>query len=78
MPKAGMSLSDIVYDTDETVYLQSGKIQLLLEDHQTIVLLPGDIYVVPAQVSYGIQVLEDSEAICVFSRANQGPLPNDQ
>lgn len=77
MPKAGLILTDVAYSVDETVYLAKGVLELRLADGKLVSLSTGDVYVVPAGVSYDINVIEDAEAVCVFSQAQGGPLPDN-
>gem|GEM_PF-1531767 len=75
-PKAGFSASDIAYDCDETVLMISGRVRIHLLDGSDVDLDPGDTYLAPAGVAYGLTALADSEVFCVFSQAGDGPLPD--
>lgn len=76
--KAGWHAEGIEYGTDETVYLVSGKVSIRTAQ-ETYVLGAGACYVAHALVKYDLEVLEDCEAICVFSIAGRhGIYPDDK
>ncbi len=77
MPKAGFELEDIVYTCDETVHLVSGSVALTVSENETLLLQAGDVFFVPAGISYRISVTADSEAICVFSQGEDGAMPDN-
>lgn len=75
-PKKGFFAPDINYTCDETVYVGYGRIRVwqdtvLQTDSRE--LSQGDIYIVPAGVHYGLEALEYSVLVCVFSQVLGGP-----
>ena len=76
-PKAGFTIGNIVYPCDETVHMVAGRLRITLADGTDVDLEEGDTYFVPAGFSYSLSAVEDGEALCVFSQAGDGPLPDN-
>ena len=76
-PKVGFAVEHIVYDCDETVYMVSGELRITLSDGTNVDLVKGDTYFVPAGCTYGLSTTADGEALCVFSQADDGPMPDN-
>ncbi len=62
---------------EQTGYLVSGKIRLLVDD-QTYLCAPGDSWCIPANVDHGAEIIEDSIAIEVFSPVREDYLPKSE
>lgn len=78
VPKPGFSANSIVYPYDETVYIVNGNMTICLSDGSTVELGAGDIFHVPAGEVYGINILADTIAVCVFSAGEDGTLPDNE
>ena len=64
--QAGADLPVHRHDNEQTGYLVRGSIELLL-GAERVTLGPGDSWSIPAGVEHGARVLEDAEAVEVFS-----------
>lgn len=72
---ANSTVNDIKYVCDETVLVESGKLQLTIDakfnSEDCLVLQAGDHYHTPAGKAYSIHTLEDSVLFCVFSPVSE-------
>jgi quercetin dioxygenase-like cupin family protein len=59
---------------EQTGYLVSGKINLIIENHQ-YEAEPGDSWCIPGNVIHGVEVIKDSVAIEIFSPVRKEYLP---
>ena len=75
---SGCRLDDIRNDVDETVYIRLGVVMIECEGSLWH-LEAGSFYVVPAGQVYSIEVeCDGTEAICFYSQAEDGTLPQDE
>lgn len=75
----GEVFEDITYPVDETVRIISGRVRLLSGKLDEVTINAGGTYYVPAgDPPYTITILEDTVAVCFFSEAADGALPEDE
>ena len=79
----GDKFNNVSYACDETVYIIRGRVQiqftgLITGGVGTWNLPAGTTYHVRAGESYSIRFIEETEAICFFSVAANGTLPDDE
>ena len=72
----GATLPDHAHPHEQTGYLVKGHIVLRIgeAEHDTA---PGDSWCIPANVSHGARIVEDSIAIEVFSPVREDYLPKE-
>lgn len=72
--KAGSILPTHLHPHEQTGYLVSGHIELIIggEVYDT---LPGDSWCIPGNAEHGAKVIEDSVAVEVFSPVREDYLP---
>jgi quercetin dioxygenase-like cupin family protein len=69
---------DVSYPFDETVRIIAGSATILERSGRIHGVLPGDTYHVPAGESYSIYFMPGTRAVCFFSQAADGTLPDDK
>ena len=72
--KAGCVLPDHSHPHEQTGYLVSGRLELIIDGrrHDTCA---GDSWCIPSDVSHGARCLEDALAVEVFSPVREDYLP---
>jgi len=70
----GNSLPSHAHPHEQTGYLVSGKISLII-DQEKFMVSPGDSWCIPGDVEHSVEVLEDSVAVEVFSPVREEYLP---
>ena len=70
----GIDLPIHAHPYEQTGYLVSGRIVLIIEEKEQDVL-PGDSWCIPANARYGARILEDAVAIEIFSPVRKDYLP---
>jgi len=70
----GNILPDHTHPHEQTGYLVSGRIDLIIEGHK-FEAKPGDSWCIPGDIPHGADILEDSIAIEVFSPVREEYLP---
>ena len=63
---AGSAIPEHSHPHEQTGYLVSGKIELVMED-KTLEAEPGDSWSIPGDVPHSVNVIEDSVIVEVFS-----------
>lgn len=75
----GEVFDDITYTVDETVLIISGRVRILSGLIEEVTINAGGMYHIPAgDDPYRITMLEDTVAVCFFSQAKNGTLPEDE
>lgn len=74
--KKGSVLPDHCHPHEQTGYLISGRLELIIggQHHDA---LPGDSWCIPSDVSHGAICLEDTLAVEVFSPVREDYLPEN-
>lgn len=72
--KKGSILSDHSHPHEQTGYLVSGHMKLIVGD-EVYDTAPGDSWSIPGDVKHGAEVLEDSVGVEVFSPVREDYLP---
>lgn len=70
------ALPDHSHPYEQTGYLVKGHILLKIGDKQYDTL-PGDSWCIPADVTHGAKIIEDSVAIEIFSPVREDYVPKD-
>ncbi|MBI4049680.1 MAG: ectoine synthase [Candidatus Doudnabacteria bacterium] len=77
----GQRFAEISYLVDETVWILKGSVMLWTVTADKVeyqgTLSAGSTYHVPAGEKYELCVLEELDAVCFFSPAIGGPLPDN-
>jgi quercetin dioxygenase-like cupin family protein len=72
--KKGSRLPDHSHPHEQTGFLVSGKMRLVIDSKEFLVE-PGDTWCIKADIAHHAQILEDSVAVEVFSPVRQEYLP---
>ena len=72
--KKGNTLPNHAHPHEQTGYLVSGKINLVI-DQEKFAAGPGDSWCIPGDVAHSVEVLEDAVAVEVFSPVREEYLP---
>ena len=62
----GESISKEFQEEDSLIYVYEGKLKILFHETDEQVLSQGELMVLPTNVSYGIEVLEDSKSLNIL------------
>ena len=62
----GESISKEIQEEDSILIVYRGKLQIVYHEKEELILSQGELVVVPADVPYGIEVLEDSKSLNVL------------
>ena len=77
--KQGQKFEGVVYPVDETVRIVDGIVAITWGDRrERVVLGLGTTYHVPAGEVYSVECVEDVTAVCFFSQAADGTLPQNE
>ncbi len=73
----GRSFLDISYPVDETVRIITGRVKISWKGGEQKIGAGGTYFVSAGEI-YTLEFIQDTVAICVFSQAANGTLPEDE